>query len=237
VSPASFVTSPNAQGEQRKFINPTPGWVGANIFGPDGKPTAVAVEPGGEIWLTEAEERMTAEAPRYAADNPFVKEWDEPVEWSSEGTEVIRTIRRTGTLQLVDEAPRPVASQRFVPARGSLEDLSATRQAMEGLSQPAPQNGSSVVPAAAEEHTESDKSPAPSEHETVKGADVPAAQPPVQGQPSENEVIGTPEAPDANNAAVAAREATAEQPVRDAETFIGEHMPARPDDPEEPLGI
>jgi hypothetical protein len=211
VSPASFVTSPSAHGEQRKFVNPTPGWVGANIFGPDGKPTAIAVEPGGEVWLTESEERMTAEAPRAAADNPFVKEWDEPVEWNSDGTEVIRTVRRTGTLQLVDEAPRPVASARFVPERH------------------APQNGFSAPethrvehpPVVAEDQEKSDKSPAPSEQETVTGADVPSGPPPVQGQPSENEVVGTPEAPDANNAAVAAREATAEQPVIESEEPLG----------------
>jgi hypothetical protein len=230
VSPGAFVTSPSAQGEQRKFINPTPGFVGANIFGPDGKPTAIAVEPGGEVWLTEAEERMTAEAPRRAEDNPFDKEWDEPVEWNSEGTEVIRTVRRKGTLQLVDEAPRPIASQRYVPARGSLDDLRATREAMQGLSEPAPdrsQNGHEPEATAGDggNQGESDRSPAPSEQETVKGADVPDNQPPVQGQPSEHEVVGTPDAPDQNAAAVAAREATAEQPV------------ARSAEPEEPLGI
>lgn len=201
MSPASFTTSPSIQGEQRKFINPTPGYVGANVFGPDGKPTAIAVEPGGEVWLTEAEERMTAEAPRAAADNPFIKEWDEPVEWNSEGTEVIRTVRRSGTLVLVDEAPRPVASQRFIPDR----QVNGTPELVE---QP---------PAVAEEPAKSDRSPAPSEQETVKGADVPPAQPPVQGQPSEGEIVGTPEAPEQNAAAVSARASTAEQPVLDDE--------------------
>lgn len=175
MSPTSFATSPGATGEQRKFVNPTPGWVGANIFGPDGKPTAIAVEPGGEVWLTEAEERMTAEAPRLAGDNPFIKEWEEPVEWN-DFNEATRTVARQGTLVLADEPPRPTASSRFVPSRAEA----------------APER----------------------EEETVTGAPEIPEQPPVQGQPSPAEVVGTPEAPRRNDEAVAAREPTAEQPTR-----------------------
>src|ERR1035437_779967 len=94
---------------QRKFINPTPGWVGANIFDAEGKKTSIPVEPGGEVWLTPAEERMTA-------DNPFVKEWEEPVDYDTNG-EVVRTVMREGVLQLADEDPRPIASDRFIPGR------------------------------------------------------------------------------------------------------------------------
>lgn len=170
----AITTSPAAHGEQRKFINPTPGFVGANVFDPEGKPTAIAVEPGGEVWLTAAEERMTAEAPRLAQHNPFIMEWEEAVEWTSDG-EVSRTVTRQGVLVLSEEAPRPVASDRFIPGRASTE-------------------------------------PAP-EPETVKGADVPE-QPPVEGQPSENEIVATPEAPAANEEALAKRQPTAEQPTR-----------------------
>lgn len=175
MSPTSFATSPGATGEQRKFVNPTPGWVGANVFAPDGTPTAIAVEPGGEVWLTEAEERMTAEAPRAAQDNPFVKEWEEPVEWN-EFNEVTRTVTRHGTLVLADEPPRPTASSRFTHPRSEAEP---------------------------------DR-----EETTIIGAPPVPEQPPVQGQPSPDEVVGTPEAPAQNDEALAMREPTAEQPTR-----------------------
>jgi hypothetical protein len=211
---AQAIASPAREGEQRKFINPTPGFVGANIFAADGKPTAIPVEPGGEVWLTPAEERMTAEAPRSAADNPFIKEWQEPVEFDPATGEVLHSVTRQGTLVLADDPPRPIASDRFIPPRGSPEDLRATREAMEGLSRDRPGNELTAAEDPAPE-------PAP---ETVTGTDELPPQPPVQGQPKEGEVIGTPEAPDANNSAVAARESTAEQPVVHAEE-------------DEPLGI
>lgn len=172
----TFPTSPGKSGEQRKFINPTPGFVGANVFGPDGKPTAIPVEPGGEVWLTPEEERMTAEAPRVAGDNPFVKRWEEPVDYDSNGLPS-RTVPRTGTLVLADEPPRPIASDRYTPPR--------------------------------EESEKSDPEPEPEE---VKGADVPE-QPPVQGQPSPDEVVGTPEAKGKNDEALAKRKPTTEQPI------------------------
>lgn len=195
----SFPTSPTTEGQQRKFINPTTGYVGANVFGPDGKPTAVPVEPGGEVWLTPAEERMTAEAPRYADDNPFVKQWDEPISWDPQTGEPVETVTRQGTLVLSEEAPRPVASDRFIPERGSADDLRATREAMQGLGEPEPE-------------TESADGPEP-EPETVTGAPEIEPQPPVEGQPAPDEVVGTPEAKAANDAALAGRESTAEQPT------------------------
>jgi hypothetical protein len=212
VSPQAFATSPGATGTQRKFINPTGGFVGANVFGPDGKPTAVPVEPGGEVWLTEAEERMTAEAPRNGADNPFVKQWDEAVGWDPATGEPSETITCTGTLVLSDEPPRPVASDRYTPERdgpmglgngdGSSEELLTRAAALEARE----------AELAAREAALAEKEAEP---ETVKGADVDTeVQPAVEGQPSENEVIGTPEAPDANDEALAMREPTAEQPTR-----------------------
>lgn len=191
----NFPTSPVIEGEQRKFINPTTGYVGANVFGPDGKPTAVPVEPGGEVWLTPAEERMTAEAPRSSADNPFVKEWDEPVGWDPQTGEPTQTVSRKGTLVLSEEPPRPVASDRFIPERGSADELKATRQAMEGLAEPA---------------TGPEAAPEP-EPETVTGAPEIEEQSPVEGQPSPDEVVGTPDAKAANDKALAGRESTAEQ--------------------------
>lgn len=182
----TFATSPAAEGEQRKFINPTPGYIGANVFGADGKPTAVPVEPGGEIWLTAAEERMTAEAPRDPSDNPFVKKWDEPVAWDQVTGEITSTVPREGVLVLADEPARPIASQRFTPPQAQEEAEEAPAPASE------PEQ-----PAEAEE--------------TVKGAPEIPEQPPVEGQPSPDEVVGTPDAKAANDEALAARESTPEQ--------------------------
>lgn len=164
--PHTFATSPGATGEQRKFVNRTPGWIGVNVFGPDGKPTAIAVEPGFEVWLTPEEERMTAEAPRSAADNPFVKEWEEVTETDSFG-EPVTTVLRKGTLVPADEPSRPVASDRFIPPR----------------------------------------------EEEITGTET-SEQPPVVGQSSDEEVVGTPEAIEANDKALAARKPTAEQPTK-----------------------
>jgi hypothetical protein len=232
MSPASFTTSPALTGEQRKFVNPTQGFIGANVFGPDGKPTAIGVEPGGEVWLTEAEERMTAEAPRLPQHNPFVMEWEEPVEFTPDG-EVSRTVTRTGTLVLADSAPRPLASSRYTAPRGTTEELRATREAMEGLSEPSPRmepenesGNADGTPSPLRsdlsisdetstlETTADDKSTDPSEPPVeVVGTDV-EAQPPTTGTPSPEEIVATPEAePDAS---VEAR-ADAETPLRSSE--------------------
>jgi hypothetical protein len=196
--PHTFTTAPQASGEQRKFVNPTPGFVGANVFGGDGKPTAIAVEPGGEVWLTPAEERMTAEAPRLAENNPFVAEWQEPVEWDPTTGEGIRFVPRQGMLVLTEDPPRPLASSRYIPERGSADDLRRTREAMQGLAEPAPAR---------------DPEPEP---ETITGAPPLAPQPSPQGQPSPDEVVGTPEAPARNDEALAVRAPTAEQPTSGA---------------------
>lgn len=174
-----LTTSPVAHGEQRKFINPTPGYVGANVFGGDGRPTAVAVEPGGEIWLTPEEERMTAEAPRRAEDNPFVAAWEEPVEWDDVG-QPLRTVPRTGTLVLSDEPARPISSSRFIPP-----------------------NAAEAVPAPGVEQPVHPTEP----EETQTGAPPVPEQPPVQGKPSPAEIVGTPEAVPANDRALKARAA------------------------------
>jgi hypothetical protein len=189
MTPASFATSPAARGDQRKFINPTAGWQGANVFGPDGKPTAIAVEPGGEVWLTPAEERMTAEAPRRPEDNPFVKEWEETVETDPFG-EPTKTVTRHGVLVLADEPARPTASTRFIPPRLQ-EHPAEPGSEREAVEHPADGTWSPEI----------------------TGTETPA-QPPVQGHAAEGEVLGTPEAPAANDEALASRAPTPEQPVR-----------------------
>jgi hypothetical protein len=202
----SFATSPAQQGEQRKFVNPTRGFVGANVFAPDGKPTSIAVEPGGEIWLTEAEERMTAEAPRLASDNPFIKQWDEVIELGADGLPS-QTVARVGTLVLAEEPPRPTASSRFIPARQVTEpeEITAADKSETPGEPPAP--------------------PAPEPEREVVGTELPA-QPPTTGTPSREEIVGSPEAEPSGSVAAREGDPEAETPLSTGD------LPDSDDDPD-----
>lgn len=166
-----------------KFENPTPGWVGAVVLNEKNESHGIPIEPGGSVWLSRTEQRLTAEAPRQAEHNPFVATWQCPVAWTEDG-EPTRFETRTGTLVLSTEAPRPILSDRAMP------DLSAST----GVGGPAAVHGDRPV---------GTPEPAPE----VTGAPPLPSQPPVEGQPSEDEVIATPDAPDANDEALAQRRA------------------------------
>lgn len=171
---------------RRKFINPTPQYVGAVIYDEDGKRKGVPVEPGGSIWLSEREERATAEAPREAKDNPFQAIWQEATRTTPEG-EILESQPREGMLILSDEPARPIASERFIPGR----ETAATAET--------PQEP------AGDEETAADE-PEPQEEITGSpGVPPTPTEPPVEGQPSENEIVATPEAVPANDVALAAR--------------------------------
>lgn len=58
--------------ERFQFVNNTAGHIGAVQYKPNGDEQAVAVEPGGTVWLSVDEQEITAKAPRDAADNPFI---------------------------------------------------------------------------------------------------------------------------------------------------------------------
>jgi nucleotide-binding universal stress UspA family protein len=176
---------------RRKFTNPTPVYVGAVIYDEDGKRKGVPVAPGEAIWLSEREERATAEAPMNPADNPFVAEWEDPIT-RTEGGEVLESVKRQGMLVLSDEPARPIASERYIPGRATAES---------------PQEPQETPQEAAEE-------PEPVE-EIVGSPGVPPTptEPPVEGQPSENEIVATPEAVPANDTALAARREAEDGPT------------------------
>lgn len=217
---------PPTEETERKFINPTPGWVGASKLDGDGRWTSVPVEPnGGAVWLTPVEERKTAEATRLADDNPFVKEWEEPVEWDGDG-QVTRTVTRKGMLVLAPEGARPIASDRFIPSR---EGETPTTPEIELSDIETPEGFKAVVMdgkvkiVADESQDEPGPEPAsepePAEEETQTGAPPIPEQPPVEGQPSPDEIVGTPDAVAANDKALAERESTPEQPTRPSEAI------------------
>lgn len=58
-------------GLKDEFRNETKGFVGVITIDPQGNQKGVAVRPGNSIWLSEAEQILTANAPRLDKDNPF----------------------------------------------------------------------------------------------------------------------------------------------------------------------
>lgn len=54
-----------------EFENTTEGHIGVITLDPTGKERGIAVRPKATIWLTEAEQILTANAPRRDEDNPF----------------------------------------------------------------------------------------------------------------------------------------------------------------------
>lgn len=191
--------------EKRKFHNPTGGYVGATILDDDNKPKGVPVDPGGSIWLSQVEERLTAEAPRLAENNPFTKQWTRVLEYGPDGRPSV-TEECEGVLILSEEPARTILSDRYIPSEG------ATRAEV-----------------AAEEKAAEEQPPAPerpAEVEETTGAPPLPKQPPVEGQPGPDEHVATPEAVAANDEHLArlAAEENAEEAGSESEgpTPVGE---------------
>lgn len=179
--------------EKRKFINPTPGWVGCTIINDEGKKEGFAVEPGNAVWLSEAEERATAEATRKPEDNPFVKTWEEPGGFHPENGSPLPGKLRTGTLIPSDEPPRPISSDRYTPSQAEAAARAASPE-------PTPETPPAAPPEREEEITGDDGVP---EH----------TGPAPEGKPEPDEIVGTPEAAAANDAELAARAKREEEPT------------------------
>jgi hypothetical protein len=91
--------------QKQQFKNETDGWIGVVIIGPRGDDRGIPVEPQGTVWLSEAEQRLTANAPRRPQDNPFIAQ------------EVERVNPETGESETVTVTPLvPISDDRFVPA-------------------------------------------------------------------------------------------------------------------------
>lgn len=54
------------------FRNDSGGWQGVVTLEPGGTHKAISIPPGHEVWLTEEEQVLTANAPRGAENNPLV---------------------------------------------------------------------------------------------------------------------------------------------------------------------
>src|SRR3954469_18186354 len=95
----------NPQIEKQCFRNESPGWIGVTTIDAKGQDQGRSVEPGGLVWLSEAEQILTANAPREAKDNPFIEQ-ELTFGVDPEGNPVTQTV--TPLL--------PVTENRFVPA-------------------------------------------------------------------------------------------------------------------------
>lgn len=58
-----------------EFENVSDGVIGVQVADGNGRMTGIPVRPGESVWLSEAEEIATANAPRRPEDNPFAKGW------------------------------------------------------------------------------------------------------------------------------------------------------------------
>jgi hypothetical protein len=91
--------------EKQQFQNQSGGYVGVVVIGVKGEDRGIAVEPDGYVWLSEEEQRLTANAPRRPEDNPFVAQTRQ------------RRNEETDALEDYEVVPLvPVSEERFVPA-------------------------------------------------------------------------------------------------------------------------
>lgn len=98
-------TTEPGQISKTQFQNNTGGWLGVVAIDPKGQDRGVSVEPGGTVWLSEAEQRLTANAPRRPEDNPFIEQTH------------TRRNEASGELEEYTVTPLTVRTdQRFVPA-------------------------------------------------------------------------------------------------------------------------
>lgn len=164
-----------------EFRNTTNGFIGVITIDPTGKEKGVAVRPKSNIWLSEAEQILTANAPRLDKDNPFVN----------------------GSLELVTKAAdvknrRPIGDAAPQAAKETPEEPQEEVAPASDPPPPAPEAGAqgntAPKPETAEERAEADRKR--TEAEKAKAAEAQkqaaAGAKPVGGPPAEPSRSGTP---------------------------------------------
>lgn len=106
--------------DKQQFHNETGGWLGVVVLSPKGEETGVSVPPDGFIYLSEAEQRLTAAAPRNPKNNPFIPQEFETIDPETGGR---KTITITPLVASADERFTP-GVERPIPA-----DLAESRGA------------------------------------------------------------------------------------------------------------
>lgn len=193
-----------SQIEKQQFKNQSGGHLGVTVIGPRGDDRGISVEPDGTVWLSEAEQRLTANAPRRPEDNPFIEQVKE------------RRDNLTGDLEEYTVIPLvPVSEDRFVPAeaRPIPGDIGASRSA--AAAQSAATAEEPTVPTVMNQGAIGREAEVTSLGEDAKPGQVPP--PPARAA-----------------AAVAAADALAEVPPTPPETGAPEEpTPAEPEQPAE----
>jgi hypothetical protein len=156
--------------EKQQFRNTTDGWIGAVQISVKGEELGVAVEPGGTVWLSEAEQILTANAPRDPADNPFIPQ------------KMQRRNPETDALEDVDVTPLVAVSEnRYVPAneRPIPADLAETDTSAEAAAAATAEEPTTPVPAEGSEEAPAqvhEQAVVESGAETAPGAVPPPAR-------------------------------------------------------------
>jgi hypothetical protein len=106
-----------ALGVRDEFVNTTAGWVGAVKIGPHGEQRGMAIGPHGNVWLSEDEQILTANAPRDDADNPFLERTLPPEEPGGLSTKLPPLLQlRTRGVEIKSRRPFGADAQEAPPA-------------------------------------------------------------------------------------------------------------------------
>lgn len=161
-----------------EFRNETKGFVGVVTIDPLGKEKGVAVRPGLTIWLSEAEQILTANAPRHDKDNPFTN----------------------GSLSLVTRAAdvknrRPIGDQ--APSGAAPQEAAVEEVAPPADDAPAPpkvegQSKTQPPPPKGAEGNQAPKPQTAAERAAAADKQATAGAKPVQPSPTEPSQSGTP---------------------------------------------
>lgn len=117
--------------EKAEFRNTLDGVYGVVIIEPGGKQTAIPLQPGETVWLSEDEQILTANSHKAAADNPFVEREIEHVDGDKRWKDTLPPI-----LELIT-TPRPIASGRPIGKPAPQTTASGTVSAPAPAQQPA----------------------------------------------------------------------------------------------------
>jgi hypothetical protein len=137
--------------EKQQFKNNTGGFIGAVVITARGEDRGIAVEPDGYVWLSEEEQRLTANAPRRPEDNPFLEQELEVVD------------NLTGERSVVKVTPlTPVSEDRFIPANlrpipADVSDVAAVNAAQAAATGPEPGISTAEERSVATRHAEVDQ--------------------------------------------------------------------------------
>lgn len=184
--------------EKQQFQNNTDGWIGVVAIDAKGNDRGIAVGPGERVWLSEPEQRLTAEAPMRPEDNPFVEQTFTRIDVESGD----RVSVKVTPLSLVSDARYVPASDRFVPAEAP--DAVQVAHAGDAARGDEPEQPTSAADPVADRQTEVLSSPEPEQPEAPAdeqtepetGAASPPGGPAPAGSFTSGEEVGTPDAPE-----------------------------------------